>query len=246
MNKIFVCTFNKKIFEINGQKLLNSYINTNQKLPLYCYVEDDISYYPKYPNVIFINLYDAQPESKKFVERNLKKYEKLSKISYLLDAVRFSFKVFAQNDARKYGDHIFYIDSDIEFLQFIPDTWFNECLPDKIFTAFYDRLGFYSETGFIGFNNLIKNKNNERISDIFFQQYTNYYIYDLIYSLPAFTDCHAFDATRWRFLFLERKTNEHGNYNEKKLGNWSIKRNMDVMKHDPFINKYLIHKKGEQ
>ncbi len=26
---------------------------------------------------------------------------------------------------------------------------------------------FYSETGFIGFNNLIKNKNNERISDIF-------------------------------------------------------------------------------
>ena len=42
-----------------------------------------------------------------------------SKVSYILDAVRFSYKVFTQNDARKYGDP-FFIDADTEFKQQIP------------------------------------------------------------------------------------------------------------------------------
>ncbi|MBT4646444.1 MAG: hypothetical protein HOC10_08050, partial [Pelagibacteraceae bacterium] len=82
--------------------------------------------------------------------------------------------------------------------------------------------------------------------DIFFQQYTSYYNYDLIYSLPAFTDCHALDATRFRFLLLKNYTDDHANYEEKRLGSWIKNQNLDVMLNDNFINKFIIHKKGNK
>ena len=69
-------------------------------------------------------MFNEQPESFKFVERNKKKSQKESEISYLLDAVRFSYKVFAQSDARKYADQFFFIDADTEFLKKILQSWY--------------------------------------------------------------------------------------------------------------------------
>jgi len=246
MKKIFVTTFNNTLYKKYAKKLIDSYISTKQVLPLFCYVEDDISNYPKHKDIHYLNLFDQQPELYKFIKRNKDKHIETAKVSYILDAIRFSFKVFTQNDARKYGDHIFFIDADTEFKQQIPEDWYNKCMEDDIFVSLYDRLGYYTETGFIAFNNKILNKNNEKISNLFFQQYLNYYLYDLIYCLPAFTDCHALDATRSRFLFLRNITNEHGNYKENILGNWSKIKDLDVMTNDHFINKYIVHKKGNK
>ena len=67
---------------------------------------------------------------------------------------------------------------------------------------------------FVAFNNLLQNKKKQKLLDIFFTQYTNYYNFDLIYSLPAFTDCHALDATRSRFMFLKNYTDEHSNFEQ--------------------------------
>ena len=191
-------------------------------------------------------MYNEQPECLKFVERNKQRSQKESEISYLLDAVRFSYKVFAQSDAKNYADQFFFIDADTEFLKKIPQSWFEECLPRDAVISIYDRLGYYTEAGFVGFNTLPLNKKNERLLDIFFQQYTNYYIYDLIYGLPAFTDCHALDATRSRFMLLKHYTDNHANYEEKRLGNWIEKHELDVMFHDKFINQYIRHKKGNK
>lgn len=246
MKKIFVTTFNNNLFNQYAQKLIESYVDTNQTLPLFCYVEDDISHYPKFNNIYYFNLFDEQPECNNFVKRNKEKHKETAKVSYILDAVRFCYKVFSQNDARKHADHIFFIDADTEFKKQIPKEWFSECLQDDTFISLYDRIGYYTETGFLAFNNNILNKNNKRISDIFFQQYLNYYIYDLIYCLPAFTDCHALDATRSRFSFLKNVTNEHGNYKENILGNWNKVRDLNVMANDNFISKYLVHKKGNK
>ena len=168
MKKIFVTTFNKKLFDKHAYKLIDSYIQTKQSLTLYCYVEDDIKLYPKFKNVIFLNLFENQPENKKFVDRNFKKFEKTAKITYLLDAVKFSYKVFAQNDARKYGDHIFFIDADTYFIKQIPDSWYIECLPENVFLSIYERLGYYTETGFIAINNKIVNKKGIKFSEMFF------------------------------------------------------------------------------
>ena len=45
-----------------AHKLIDSYLNTNQLIPLYCYVEDEIDQYPKNKNIHFINIYSSQPE----------------------------------------------------------------------------------------------------------------------------------------------------------------------------------------
>ena len=108
MKKIFVTTFNNNIYKNYAKKLIESYISTKQLLPLFCYVEDDISHYPKHKHIHYLNLFKEQPESFNFIKRNKDKHMQTSKVSYILDAVRFSYKVFTQNDARKYGDHIFY------------------------------------------------------------------------------------------------------------------------------------------
>ena len=79
-----------------------------------------------------------------------------------------------------------------------------------------------------------------------FQQYTSYDIYELIDSLPAFTDCHALDSTRFRFRLLNRYTDDHSNHEEKIVGNWIKKNELDVMFHDKFINQYISHKKGNK
>ena len=246
IKKIFVTTFNFSLFEKYANKLIDSFIKTDQSLKLYCYVEDNVDLYPKNKNIVYLNLFKEQPLCYKFIERNKEKSKINSKVSYLLDPVRFSYKVFAQSDARKYSDQFFYIDADTEFLSKIPNSWFNKCLPEDILLSIYDRIGYYTESGFIGFNNLLLNKKKQKLLDIFFNQYTSYYTYDLIYSLPAFTDCHALDATRSRFMFLKNYTQEHSNYEEKILGNWSKKQDLDVMDHDNFINKYIKHKKGNK
>ena len=46
---------------------------------------------------------------------------------------------------------------------------------------------------------------------------TSSYFSCRIFSLPAFTDCHALDATRWRFNFLSNIVLEYSNYKEKKM-----------------------------
>lgn len=245
-NKIFVTTFNYQLYEKYAYKLIDSYLRTNQDLKLYCYVEDDINLYPKHKNIVYLDLFKEQPLCFQFVKRNKIKSQKNSKVSYLLDAVRFSYKVFAQSDARKYSQQIFFLDADTEFLKTIPNVWFEKCLPNNSLISVYDRLGYYSEAGFVGFNNLLLNKKKQRLLDVFFHQYTSYYIYDLIYSLPAFTDCHALDATRSRFMLLKNYTEEHSNYNEKILGNWSKDQDLNVMDNDDFINKYIKHKKGNK
>ena len=246
IKKIFVTTFNYPLFEKYANKLVDSFLKTDQNLQLYCYVEDDVELYPKNKNIVYLNLYTQQPSCFKFVERNKEKSKINSNVSYLLDPVRFSYKVFAQSDARKHSKQFFYVDADTEFLKKIPSDWYSECLPDDTMLSIYDRIGYYTEAGFIGFNSLPLNKKKQKLLDIFFTQYTNYYIYDLIYCLPAFTDCHALDATRSRFMFMKNYTEEHANYKEKILGNWLKKQELDVMDQDEFINKYIRHKKGNK
>ena len=108
IKKIFVTTFNYSLFERYANKLIDSYLTTDQNLQLYCYVEDEVALYPKNKNIVYLNLYTQQPLCFKFVERNKDKSKNNSKVSYLLDSVRFSYKVFAQSDARKYSTVFFY------------------------------------------------------------------------------------------------------------------------------------------
>ena len=59
MRKIFVTTFNYSLYVKYAEKLIESYIKTNQEIDLYCYVEDDVSLYPKHKNIIYLNCFFA-------------------------------------------------------------------------------------------------------------------------------------------------------------------------------------------
>lgn len=225
MKDIFVTTFNKRLYDEYAHQLVKSYSKTNQKIPLYIYVEDDLQNYSSIENVTYVSLFKEEPECKKFVERN--KYKPKEKFSY--DAVRFCYKVFAQNASRKYGDRIFYIDSDSVFMKEIPEQWYNDFLPPDRFLAFYDRPKQYTETGFLAFDNTKSYAND------FFKHYIDLYVTDKVYNLKAYTDCHTLDATRKHF---KENVNE---YKEIPRGDGV---SGHIMARDNLIHPYIDHRKG--
>lgn len=224
LKHIFTTTYNKRLYDNYAKRLIETYQQTNQQIPLYVFVEDDINYFKKIDGITYLNLFEEEPELKKFVERNKSTESK----PFTFDAVRFSYKVFAQNAARKYGKKIYYVDSDCVFVKQIPNNWYDECLPDDIFISFYDRPNQYTETGFVAFNE------NKLIAKEFFSHYINYYKEDTIYKLNGYTDCHTLDATR---RYFEKDTH----YKEKKLGDGG---GGHIMARDKFLSPYLDHRKG--
>ena len=226
MKHYFVTTMNMKLYSKYGRDLLDSYIETEQGLPMIVYVEDEIKNYPPYNNVTFVNLFAHKPELKKFLDRNAQKEVP----GFLKDARRFSYKVFAQCDGARFGEKMYYIDADSIFTKRIPEPWYEQCLPDDCLIAFYHREGLYTETGFIAFNT------KHSLAKSFFQFYEGLYITDNIYNLENWTDCHTFDETR-------KKMKIQMDYHTNKLGDGGTGH---IMARDTFLNPYIDHRKGKR
>lgn len=226
MNKIFITTMNESLYERYGHKLLDTYIQTKQTIPLYIYTEK-FENPPTIDNVFWVDL--NSKELNGFIERN--KHRRIE--NYMFDGTRFCYKVFAQFAAKNLAEKVFFLDADCIFLNTIPETWFDKILPDDCFTSFYDRPGMYTECGFVGFNCKLP------VSEYFFKEYLNLYLTDGVYKLNYFTDCHAFDFTRSKFV-------GHVAYKERKLGQFTQHKIIHVMQYDPEINHYIDHKKGNR
>jgi len=231
MKKIFVTTYNKKLYDQYAHQLITTYLATQQTLPMYVFVEDDPKSYPQINNVHYHNLFEFEPECKKFIERN--KHRKVN--NFFEDAIRFSYKVFAQSAVRNFGDKIYYVDSDCVFTKQIPDKWFDDCLPDNIFLSFYNRPKQYTEAGFVAFNN------TRPIAYEFFKEYKDWYIKDRVYSIKRleknfWTDCHTLDSTRQKFK-------DNPEYSERTLGDGQMGH---IIARDKFINPYIDHRKGKR
>jgi hypothetical protein len=226
MSSILFTTYNKRLYDEYAHQLIKTYADTNQKLHLYVFVEDNVTLYPAVKNVTYLDLFQHEPDLKKFIERNKHKPTD----SFFKDAVRFSYKVFAQNAAREYADRMFFVDADMVFNKQIPLEVYDTILPKDIFVGFYDRPNQYTETGFIGFNN------DKLISKKFFGHYLNLYKEDTIYNLENWTDCHAFDETRKNMM-------DDIHYSEIK---WGDGEGGHIMARDKVMNPYIDHRKGKR
>lgn len=226
MSKVFITTLSKNLYDKYAYKLLDTYQKTKQTVPLYIFTED-FTNPPEIENVKWVNFEDQRLYD--FVTRNQNKQPQ----NYMFDAVRFSYKVFAQYAAQNLASKIFFLDADCIFLQTIPNILLEAALPDDCFTCFYDRPGYYTECGFVGFNCALP------LTKQFFKDYLDLYITNSIYNLPYHTDCHAFDYTREKFRTVE-------GYKENILGQYKFHKNIHVMQYDPFINTYIDHKKGNR
>lgn len=228
---LFVTTLNKRLYDSYANMLFETYKSTNQTIPLIVFTEDNF----KIEGFETFNLFEHAPHSKEFADKHknqLKEY--VSKHpgvkEFRFDAVRFSYKVFAQNAARQLCDKMYFIDADIVFNKQVTNEVLNKLLPDDCFLSFFDRPASYTETGFVGFNL------NKSCTDIFFKEYLDYYIKDKIFTLSGYLDCDVFDATR-KSIMLKH------NFKEHKLGDGG---KAHIMARDKFFGQYFDHKKGER
>ena len=229
MDTFFLTTFNKRLYDEYAKNLINTYIETKQTVPLVCFVEeDDISIYPQHDNIHYYNLFNEVPRIKKFIDRN--KGRKVT--SYMNDAVRFCYKVYAQYGAKDLGKKMFYIDSDCIFRKQIPEDWYDEFIGDCDF-SYYPRPSYYTETGFIAFNcenDLVQN---------FFESYIGAYDTDAIYKMRSQVDCIAFDETVRQYPNRTERLHGPGD-------NLDLCYHRHVMARCPVLSPYVDHRNGNR
>tara|TARA_A100001015_G_scaffold235362_1_gene267139 strand:- start:1626 stop:2120 length:495 start_codon:yes stop_codon:yes gene_type:complete len=138
MKLITVTTWNNKLYKEYAHRFEATY---NWSWPYTVYNEDD-------------GLYEAIPDLKKFVERN--KHRPLGNRGFLLDGVRFSYKVYAYCHAiQQYSDYDFVmgVDADSVFYHPMPeDIVVKHLYKEDSMMTYLGRNNQYSECGFLGFN----------------------------------------------------------------------------------------------
>lgn len=229
MNNFFLTTFNKDLFNEYAYNFIKTYIDTEQEVPLFCYVEeDDFDMYPQHPNITYLNLFKEVPEILKFIERN--KNRPIP--GYRYDAIRFSYKVYAQYAGRNLGKRQVFIDADSIFHKKIPLEWFDEFIEDKDF-AYYPRPDYYSETGFVMYNCESQTVQN------FFDSFIEMYNTDKVYTVRTQNDSVIFDVV---LSFFPNRTEKLHGAGDK----LDLKYNRHVMARCPVLSPYVDHKKGNR
>ena len=129
------------------------------------------------------------PNLLSFKERN-KDHPKQSSEGFLLDAIRFSHKVYAYVDAalNKGADIVIWLDGDSITHRPVDQNVIKRWLDGKMAGALF-RPTIYTETGFHIFDMRYSQSKN------FMIKWIDWYNSDRIWTLKFFTDCHTYDAT---------------------------------------------------
>lgn len=184
----FVTTFSKTGYDTYAQGLLK----TRDRLP------GELIYYTEFPLDGSKNLFDI-PGCATFLQyiQNAPLCRGLVPgkdgqigYNYNYDAWKFSRKVFAQFDVlRNHWGKVFWVDADCEIRKPIPKEFLEEIFNGKAL-CYLGREGFYTETGFIGFDT-----NHDEFPG-FMEKYEECYQRGKLFTLPRWHDCEAFDWAR--------------------------------------------------
>jgi hypothetical protein len=220
-----VSTFSDSGYKEYAHLLVNGVgTHLDKKIKVFLYIDTVKFTVPS--NVSIIPLELSVPDLTKFKKRHADKKPN----SFKEDGVRFSHKSYAIWHAAKNSnvDKLFWLDADTVLKNNITEQYLDNLLPDRYFTSYLGRVGRYTETGFIGFN--LKHA----YADEFFDEFIDYYNSDRIYSeLPAYTDCHVYDATRNKLV------------NEKKITALDLTPGLGKSNFNHVHKGYMIHNKGE-
>jgi hypothetical protein len=222
-----VSTFSQSGYEEYGKFFVDSLVKYLDKdVQVFLYLDDVKLKLP--PNFHIINFNKTVPELASFRERNKDKPFK----NFMTDACRFSFKSYAWCHAglTKPVDILIWLDGDTELYNPVSKEYLMSTIPSGYYTSHLWRENYgYTETGYLGWD--LRHPH----SDEFFKMYKEYYDSDSIYKLPAFTDCHVYDATKDRL----EKEGKIKAYNLSPPG----------IKKDHFQNAfkgYMLHFKGDR
>ena len=196
MKLITVTTWNNKLFKEYAHRFEATY---NWSWPYTVYNEDD-------------GLYEAIPNLKKFVDRN--KDRPIGDRGFLLDGVRFSYKVYAYCHAiQQYSDYDFVmgVDADSVFYHPMPeDIVVKHLYKEDSMMTYLGRNNQYSECGFLGFN--MKHPEIQNFAKEMLRMYNS----DDIYKLIEHHDSFIWDHVRKKFE--EEKGVKNNNIGDLKNG----------------------------
>ena len=202
MIKAITC-FSPKGFEEYGQRMVSSFIEFWPRNVELVVKVDELPKQPIIgPNVTY-QLLD-NPGLLAFKERHASRAEAHGlgskatsdgKANFAFDAVRFSHKVFAMTEEARHEDLdvLLWLDGDTRTHSPVNEQFIERLVPADKFAGFLDRPWNYTETGFHMF------RMPHPISRSFFKMWEQYYLDDSIFNLPAWTDCHTYDAARKNF-----------------------------------------------
>ena len=122
MKIALVTTFNEKLYRYYAHRFMSTY---NWPFDCYIYHEGWIPEIdPMRSNIIYRNIFETNPELNAFIHRNLSRnidshYDKdITPVTdYKMDAIRFSYKVFAKTHLMLDCDYdyVFWVDADTVF-----------------------------------------------------------------------------------------------------------------------------------
>lgn len=189
---IAVTSFSQTGYERYGKRMLETaakYWPTK----IIAYIEC-ATHIPEFDNVEYRSLFDI-PHVATFLQyiQNLPAaHGKTDRgYDYRFDCWKFCRKSFAQIDVCKETDgKVFWLDADLEFTQPVPEAFLNGLLTEDQAIAYLGRRGWYTETGFIGFNT-----RGDGFAH-FLGTYEDCYRRGTIFTLGRWHDCEAFDFAR--------------------------------------------------
>lgn len=210
-----VTSLGKTGFQQYGQKMLKSVTET-LPLAVTVYTEDEITF----PNVTIRRLQEVKGWQE-FQDHT----EQFSPQSFLYDARRFSHKVFALLDIFERGHrYIVWLDGDTVVKARFGVKFIKKLLKGKM-CAHLGREGSYTETGFLAFDTWHEDFPQFR------ERYSSCYLDRMLFLLPFWTDCHAFDASRHKLRC--QNLSQEGRGVE------------DVFSQSPLAD-FIIHNKGNR
>src|SRR6056300_636748 len=208
MNIGVVTTLNKKLYNQYGHKFFETY---NWPFDLQVYSEDLLDI--PHQNIIVRSTFDEIPECEEFVNRNKQREVPDTPEGFLLDAVRFCYKVYAYTDMiinNEDYDGLICIDADSVFYKPIDVNWIKEHIHrDDCMMTYLGRPN-YSECGFLYFN--MKHKETKHYAKIMKDMYDTDHIYDLKEQHDSF----IWDYVRLRFE--KDKDVKNHNIGDRKVG----------------------------
>ena len=113
-----------------------------------------------------------------------------SKYEVQLDARHWRKPFMVAQAFSQFGGKVFWLDADVVTFKDIPETFLDDCLPDDKVVCYLGRKGFYSETGFIGYNGY------HELLPHFFRMYIDFFKSGAIFTQPSWHDCQGFDVVR--------------------------------------------------
>jgi len=187
---IAVTTFSKTGYETYARRMIDSVLE-NWPTKLFVYTEFPLSIDSDKVEVMdFFSIPGTQAFYQYIREVPVAHGKIGNGYNYNFDAWKFTRKVFAQYDVLKEShEKVFWLDADCIIKKPVPIE-FLEGLFDGKALSYLGREGFYTETGFIGFDPEAEG------FDSFLNNYINCLRLGILFKLKRWHDCEAFDWAR--------------------------------------------------